>query len=399
MTQKGILAFSGGLDTSVVVKYLQNEHDMDVITVTVDVGQGDDNRKIAAKAKKLGVKKHYNIDAKKEFVEDYIFPSIKANALYQKKYCLATALARPLIAQKVLEIAKQEDVSALAHGCSGKGNDQVRFDIALRSGSDLPIIAPIRDKNLDRVTELEFAQSHGIQIDAVAKKFSIDQNLWGRAIEGGVLEDPYNEPPDDAFIWVKTKDMPDKATYLEIEFDKGVPVTGDGKVMEPQKLIQYINRKAGKAGVGISDHIEDRVVGIKSREVYETPAATCLIEAHADLEKMVHTKHQNKFKSQIDDQWAYLVYSGLWQEPLRKDLDGFIQASQKTVSGTVRLKMYKGSLRVVGRKSENSLYNHDIATYGAESTFDQRLAKGFVELWGMQTTEANKLQKKGSTKI
>ena len=398
MAQKGILAFSGGLDTSVVVKYLQNEHDMDVITVTVDVGQGDDNRKIAAKAKKLGVKKHYNIDAKKEFVEDYIFPSIKANALYQKKYCLATALARPLIAQKVLEIAKQEDVSALAHGCSGKGNDQVRFDIALRSGSDLPIIAPIRDKNLDRVTELEFAQSHGIQIDAVAKKFSIDQNLWGRAIEGGVLEDPYNEPPDDAFIWVKTKDMPDKATYLEIEFDKGVPVTGDGKVMEPQKLIQYINRKAGKAGVGISDHIEDRVVGIKSREVYETPAATCLIEAHADLEKMVHTKHQNKFKSQIDDQWAYLVYSGLWQEPLRKDLDGFIQASQKTVSGTVRLKMYKGNLRVVGRKSENSLYNHDIATYGAESTFDQRLAKGFVELWGMQTTEANKLQKKGSTK-
>ena len=398
MTQKGILAFSGGLDTSVVVKYLQNEHDMDVITVTVDVGQRDDNRKIAAKAKKLGVKKHYNIDAKKEFVEDYIFPSIKANALYQKKYCLATALARPLIAQKVLEIAKQEDVSALAHGCSGKGNDQVRFDIALRSGSDLPIIAPIRDKNLDRVTELEFAQSHGIQIDAVAKKFSIDQNLWGRAIEGGVLEDPYNEPPDDAFIWVKTKDMPDKATYLEIEFDKGVPVTGDGKVMEPQKLIQYINRKAGKAGVGISDHIEDRVVGIKSREVYETPAATCLIEAHADLEKMVHTKHQNKFKSQIDDQWAYLVYSGLWQEPLRKDLDGFIQTSQKTVSGTVRLKMYKGNLRVVGRKSENSLYNHDIATYGAESTFDQRLAKGFVELWGMQTTEANKLQKKGSTK-
>ena len=398
MAQKGILAFSGGLDTSVVVKYLQNEHDMDVITVTVDVGQGDDNRKIAAKAKKLGVKKHYNIDAKKEFVEDYIFPSIKANALYQKKYCLATALARPLIAQKVLEIAKQEDVSALAHGCSGKGNDQVRFDIALRSGSDLPIIAPIRDKNLDRVTELEFAQSHGIQIDAVAKKFSIDQNLWGRAIEGGVLEDPYNEPPDDAFIWVKTKDMPDKATYLEIEFDKGVPVTGDGKVMEPQKLIQYINRKAGKAGVGISDHIEDRVVGIKSREVYEAPAATCLIEAHADLEKMVHTKHQNKFKSQIDDQWAYLVYSGLWQEPLRKDLDGFIQTSQKTVSGTVRLKMYKGNLRVVGRKSENSLYNHDIATYGAESTFDQRLAKGFVELWGMQTTEANKLQKKGSTK-
>ncbi len=400
MAQKGILAFSGGLDTSVVVKYLQDEHDMDVITVTVDVGQGDNNKKIASKAKKLGVKKHYNIDAKTEFVNDYIFPSIKANALYQKKYCLATALARPLIAQKVLEIAKKENVTALAHGCSGKGNDQVRFDITLRAGSELPIIAPIRDKNLDRVTELEFAKKHGIEIDAVAKKFSIDQNLWGRAIEGGVLEDPYNEPPDDAFIWVKTKDLPDKPTYMEITFERGVPIkVDDKKMMEPQKLIQYINRKAGNAGVGIADHIEDRVVGIKSREVYETPAATCLIEAHADLEKMVHTKHENKFKSQIDDEWAYLVYSGLWQDPLRADLDGFIEASQKAVSGTVRLKMHKGSMRVVGRKSENSLYSHSIATYGTESTFDQRLADGFVKLWGMQSTEANKLQKKRSTRI
>jgi argininosuccinate synthase len=222
--------------------------------------------------------------------------------------------------------------------------------------------------------------------------------LWGRAIECGVLEDPYNEPPDDAFIWVKTKDLPDRPTYLEIEFVKGIPVKVDGKTMESQKLIEYINKKAGESGVGIIDHIEDRVVGIKSREVYETPAATCLIEAHADLEKMVHTKHENKFKSQIDDEWAYLVYSGLWQDPLKTDLDAFIEASQKPVSGAVKLKMYKGSLRVVGRKSENSLYSHEIATYGSKSTFDQRLAKGFVELWGMQSTEANKLQKKRSTK-
>ena len=398
MKQKSILAFSGGLDTSVVVKYMQDMHDMDVITVTVDVGQGDDNNKIAKKAKKLGVKKHYNIDAKKEFVTEYIFPAIKANALYQKKYCLATALARPLIAHKVLEIAKKEKVSSLAHGCSGKGNDQVRFDNTLRSGSNLPIIAPIRDMNLDRETELKFANKHGIQIDSVAKKFSIDQNLWGRAIEGGVLEDPYNEPPEDAFIWVKTKDLPDKPTYLEIKFDKGVPVEVDGKIKGSQKIIEHINKKAGAAGVGIIDHIEDRVVGIKSREVYETPAATCLIEAHADLEKMVHTKHQNKFKSIIDDEWAHLVYSGLWQDPLKTDLDGFIETSQKPVSGTVKLKMFKGSLRVVGRKSNNSLYSHDIATYGVESTFDQRLAKGFVELWGMQSTEANKLQKKGKSK-
>jgi len=398
MAEKGILAFSGGLDTSVVIKYLQEEYNMDVITVTVDVGQGDDQKKIEAKAKKLGVIKHYNIDARKEFVENFIFPSIKANALYQKKYCLATALARPLIAEKVLEIAKKEKVTALAHGCSGKGNDQVRFDITLRSGSDLPIIAPIRDKNLDRVTELAFAKKHGIEIDSVAKRFSIDQNLWGRAIEGGVLEDPYSEPPDDAFIWVKTKNLPDKPTYIEIKFEKGIPIAVDGKVLEPIKLIEYVNKKAGDAGVGIVDHIEDRVVGIKSREVYETPGAICLIEAHSDLEKMVHTKHENKFKSIIDDEWAYLAYSGLWQDPLKQDLDAFIQTSQKPVTGTVKLKLFKGSIRVVGRKSEYSLYSHKIATYGTESTFDQRLAKGFVELWGIQSTEANKLQKKRSTK-
>lgn len=394
MNRKAVLAFSGGLDTSVVVKYLQVEHGLDVVTVTVDVGQGDDQKKIAAKAKSLGVVKHYHIDAKEEFVKQYIFPSIKANALYQKKYCLATALARPLIAQKVVEIAKKENVAALAHGCSGKGNDQVRFDITMRSGSNLPIIAPIRDMNLDRPTELEFAQKHGIKIDNVAKKFSIDQNLWGRAIEGGVLEDPYKEPPQDAFIWVKTKNLPDKPTYLEVKFQNGIPVQADGKSLSPIKLIEYINKKAGGCGIGIVDHIEDRVVGIKSREVYETPAALCLIEAHSDLEKMVLTKHETKFKSLVDNEWTWLVYSGLWNDPLKDELDMFINQSQKRVTGTVKLKMYKGSLRVVGRKSKYSLYSHDVATYGKKSSFDQRLAKGFVELWGMQSTEANKLQKK-----
>ena len=393
MTKKAILAFSGGLDTSVVVKYLQEKHDMDVITVTVDVGQGDNPKAIATKAKNLGVKKHYNIDAKKEFVTKYIFPSIKTNALYQKKYCLATALARPLIANKVLEIAKKEKVTALAHGCSGKGNDQVRFDITMRAGSNLPIIAPIRDLNLDRTTELQFAKKHGIKIDNVAKKFSIDQNLWGRAIEGGVLEDAYKEPPDDAFIWVKTKNLPNKPSYLEIKFEKGIPTSVDRKSKNPVDLIEYLNKKAGAAGVGIVDHIEDRVVGIKSREVYETPAATCLIEAHSDLEKMVHTKHQTKFKSLVDDEWSWLVYSGLWEDPLKRDLDSFIEQTQKNVTGTVKLKLYKGSLRVVGRKSKYSLYSHDIATYGKGSTFDQKLSKGFVELWGLQSTEANKFKK------
>jgi argininosuccinate synthase len=395
MKQKAVLAFSGGLDTSVVVKYLQEKHDMDVITVTVDVGEGSDQSKIAAKAKKLGVLRHYNIDAKTEFVTKFIHPAIKANALYQKKYCLATSLARPLIAQKVLDVAKKEKVDALAHGCTGKGNDQVRFDVTFGSGSNLPIIAPIRDLNLDRATEMEFAQEHGITVDSVSKKFSIDQNLWGRAIEGGHLEDPYSEPPSDAFIWVKTKDLPDKPKYLEIEFANGIPVAVDKKKMNPVKLIEYTNKIAGACGIGIVDHIEDRVVGIKSREVYETPAALCIIEAHSDLEKMVHTKHENKFKSIVDQEWAWLAYSGLWQDPLRKDLDKFIDQSQKVVTGIVKLKLYKGGLRVVGRKSKHSLYRHDIATYGKGSAFDQRKATGFVELWGLQTTEANKLQDKG----
>ena len=394
MKGKAILAFSGGLDTSVVIKYLQDKYNLDVVTVTVDVGQEDNLKKISAKAKSLGVLKHYNIDARQEFVDSFIFPAIKANALYQKKYCLATALARPLIAQKVVEVAKKEDATALAHGCTGKGNDQVRFDVTYRSGSNLPIIAPIRDLNLTRDVELKYAQKHKIQIDSTAKKFSIDQNLWGRAIEGGDMEDAFSEPPDDAFIWVKTKNLPDKPQYLQIKFENGIPVAADGKRMRSIELIKYINKKAGVNGVGIVDHIEDRVVGIKSREVYETPGASCIIEAHTDLEKMVLTKHELKFKAMIDAEWSWLTYSGLWQDPLKTDLDMFINATQKRVSGSVKLKLFKGSLRVVGRKSEYSLYSHDLATYGSGSTFDQTLGKGFVELWGLQSTEANKLLKK-----
>jgi len=396
--KKGILAFSGGLDTSVVVKYLQEEHGLDVVTVTVDVGQNDDKKAIAAKAKSLGVKRHYNIDAKTEFVTGYVFPAIKANALYQDKYCLATALARPLIAQKVLEVAARENVAALAHGCTGKGNDQVRFDLTLRSGSDLPIIAPIREKNLDRAMELEFARRHGIEIDTVAKKYSIDQNLWGRAIEGGDIEDPYNEPPDDAFVWVRTSDLPDTPTYVEVAFERGIPTRADGRRMSPQNMIAYMNQKAGEAGVGIVDHIEDRTVGLKSREVYEAPAAACLIEAHADLEKMVHTGRTYRFKKAVDAEWAYLTYAGLWQDPLKGCLDRFIDASQEPVTGTVRLKLYKGGVRVVGRKSPNSLYDQKASTYGTGSTYDQRMASGFVEIWGMQLTEANKLQEKRAKK-
>lgn len=385
---KVALAYSGGLDTSVCIRYLQKLHKMDVVTVTVDCGQDDDFKEIERRAKAIGAIKHVYVDAKDEFARDYVIPSIKANGLYQGKYPLATALARPLIAAKTVQVAEKEGASAIAHGCTGKGNDQIRFDVTMRAlNPELKIIAPIRDMNLTRDVEIKYAREQNIQISTEAKKYSIDLNLWGRAVEGGNIEDADFEPPEEAFQFIDFKN--DKAGYVELEFDAGVPVAADGKRMPITNLIQYVNDKAGAHGVGIVDHIEDRVVGIKSREVYEAPAAVTIIEAHRDLEKMVLTKHELSFKKLADEQWAWLAYAGLWQDPLRSDLDRFIDATQKRVSGTVRVKMHRGSLRVVGRESRHSLYKNDLATYAAGSTFDQSLAKGFVELWGLQSIIAN----------
>lgn len=385
---KVVLAYSGGLDTSVCVRYLQMLHKLDVITVTVDCGQEDDFKEVEKKAKAIGAIKHVYIDAREEFARDYVVPSIKANGLYQGKYPLATALARPLIAAKAVELANREGATFIAHGCTGKGNDQIRFDVTMRAlNPKLKIIAPIRDMNLARDVEMKFAKEQNIPVSAEAKKYSIDLNLWGRAVEGGNIEDADFEPPEEAFQFINFHN--DKAGYIEIEFEKGVPVAADGKRMPLIDLIQYVNDKAGAHGVGIVDHIEDRVVGIKSREVYEAPAAVTIIEAHKDLEKMVLTKHELAFKRMVDEQWSWLAYSGLWQDPLRNDLDKFIDATQVRVSGKVKLKMQKGSLRVVGRESKYSLYKNDLATYAAGSTFDQSLAKGFVELWGLQSIIAN----------
>jgi argininosuccinate synthase len=385
---KVVLAYSGGLDTSVCIRYLQTVHKMDVITVTVDCGQDDDFKEIEKKAKSIGAVKHVYVDAKNEFALDYVIPSIKANGLYQQKYPLATALARPLIAAKAVQVAEKEGAVALAHGCTGKGNDQIRFDVTMRSlNPDLKIIAPIRDMNLTRDIEIKFAREQNIPVSAEAKKYSIDLNLWGRAVEGGNIEDAALEPPEDAFQFINFSN--DKAGYLTLGFQAGIPVSADGKHMHIVDLIQYVNDKAGAHGVGIVDHIEDRVVGIKSREVYEAPAAIAIIEAHKDLEKMVLTKHELAFKRMVDEQWSWLAYSGLWQDPLRTDLDRFIDATQLRVSGTVKLKMQKGSIRVVGRESRFSLYKNDLATYAAGSSFDQSLAKGFVELWGLQSIIAN----------
>ena len=385
---KVVLAFSGGLDTSVCVKYLQSLHNLDVITLTVDVGQNDDFKDINKVSADLGAVEHVYVDAKQEFLNNYVTPAIQANALYQQKYPLATAIARPLIAKKAVEVAREHDANAISHGCTGKGNDQVRFDIAIRSlNPNLNIIAPIRDMNLTRDKELEYANENNIKISAVAKKYSIDENLWGRAIEGGSLENLENEPPDDAFKFVKQNNT--SAGYVSIGFERGVPISIDGTRMELGLLVKKLNDVAGAFGVGIIDHIEDRVVGIKSREVYEAPAALVLVEAHKDLEKLVLTHNELRFKFSVDDQWAWLAYSGLWLDPLLTDLNAFIAKTQERVTGEIKIKMHNGSYRVVGRKSTYSLYDNDTITYMSNSNFDQRLASGFVTLWGLQSSAAN----------
>jgi len=396
MKETTLLAYSGGLDTSVLIKWIQQKYDSEVITLTVDVGQQNDLKAIEKKAKSLGVKKHYSIDAKEEFVTNQVFPAIKANALYEGKYPVSTALARPLIASKMVEIAEEEGITAVAHGCTGKGNDQVRFDITIKSlAPHLKIIAPVREWGLTRDEEIKFAKANEIPISPKTSPYSIDQNLWGRSIECGALEDPNQEPLEEVFEWTTPPEKaPDKPEYVTIEFECGIPCAINGKNLHPVSLIQTLNKIAGKHGVGRIDHMEDRLVGIKSREIYECPAATVLLEAHKDLEKMVLTRHEVLFKQQIDAQWTFLVYTGLWMDPLREDLEAFINKTQDRVCGEVKVKLYKGGLQLVGRSSPMSLYDLNLATYDIQTTFDQSYSKGFIELWGLPTTTSNILKKK-----
>jgi argininosuccinate synthase len=388
-----VLAYSGGLDTSVCVKWLQEKYDADVVTLTLDLGQQDNLSEVEKRSYAIGAKKHYTVDARQEFVSDYVFPAIKANAMYEGKYPLSTALGRPLISKKLVEVAEREGAYAVAHGCTGKGNDQVRMDVTVRSlNPSLQVIAPVREWNMTRDEEIVYAREHGIPIKPSKSIYSVDQNLWGRSVESGPLENPDVEPPAEAFEWTKSpEDAPDTPGYLEIEFREGLPVKADGRSMEPLKLIDYVNRLAGQHGVGVIDHIEDRLVGIKSREVYECPGALAIMEAHRDLEKLVLTRHELDFKAQVEREWAWLVYSGLWLEPLRVALDRFIGATQDRVTGKVRLKLYKGGMRVVGRSSEYSIYRLNLSTYNKTSTFDQRNAVGFIELWGLQSRVAASL--------
>jgi len=391
-----VLAYSGGLDTSVMIKWLQEKYNAEVITVTVNVGQPENFAEVEEKANKLGVLKHYSIDAKNEFATDYVFPAIKANALYEGKYPISTTLSRPLIVAKMVEIAEKEYATGLAHGCTGKGNDQVRFDISIGSlAPDLKIIAPVREWNMTRVEEIDYAKAKGIPVSTAAKKYSIDQSIWGRSIECGVLEDASEEPPEDAFEWtVSPEKAPNTPEYVTIEFEAGVPVALNKEALAPLVLIKTLNKTAGKHGVGRIDHIEDRMVGIKSREVYECPAATVLLEAHKDLEKIILTRHEVLFKQQIDAQWTFLAYAGLWLDPLREDLEAFINRSQENVHGEVRVKLYKGGLQVVGRSSPMSLYDQNLVNYNIKTGFNQAYSKGFIELWGLQTRMHNVLKRK-----
>jgi argininosuccinate synthase len=392
MEERVVLAYSGGLDTSVAIPWIKEKYGAEVITVTVDVGQGDDFQAIEKKAFKVGALNHYYFDLKDEFAKDYAFAGIKANVLYEDKYPLSTALARPLIVQKLVEVARKEKATAVAHGCTGKGNDQVRFDVGVKSlAPGLKIIAPIREWNMTRAEEIKYADQRGIPIPVTLQSpYSIDQNLFGRSIESGVLENANTEPPPDVYEWTTSPERaPDQPEYLEVEFEQGKPVSLNKSPLSPARLIENLNAIAGRHGIGRIDHLEDRLVGIKSREVYECPAATVLLEAHRDLEKCVLTRHELYFKQQVEQQWAFLVYTGLWYDPLRRDLDAFIERTQERVTGVVRLKLYKGLAIVVGRSSPMSLYDTNLATYEKGSKFDQMWSVGFIQIWGLPSQVAH----------
>ncbi|QZZ19735.1 argininosuccinate synthase [Leptothermofonsia sichuanensis E412] len=387
--KKVVLAYSGGVDTSVCIPYLKHEWGVEqVITLAADLGQGAELEPVKEKALKSGAEISLVIDATESFVRDYAFPAIQANALYENQYPLSTALARPLIAKLLVDAAEKYGADAVAHGCTGKGNDQVRFDVSIAAlNPNLKVLAPAREWGMSREETIAYGERFGIP--APVKKsspYSIDKNLLGRAIEAGPLEDPWTEPPEEVYEMTRAiADTPDQPEYVEISFEQGVPVGLNGAVLNPVTLISELNEMAGRHGVGRIDMIENRLVGIKSREIYETPALSLLIQAHRDLESLNLTADLIHYKQGIEETYARLIYNGLWYSPLRDALDAFIQKSQERVSGTVRLKLFKGHAMVVGRKSAYSIYSPDLATYGANDQFDHKAAEGFVYVWGLPT--------------
>ena len=386
MAEKLILAYSGGLDTSVAVRWIKERYGYDVITLTADLGNVNDLESIRQRAIDAGAVGAHVADVRDEFLSDFAYPALKANALYQGVYPLATALGRPLIARLMVEAARREGASAVAHGCTGKGNDQVRLDVSVGAlAPDLKVVAPAREWGMTREEEIAYAKRYAIPVPStLAKPYSTDDNLWGRSIEAGVLEDPWTEPPADVFEWTKPPtEAPDEPRYVEIRFDAGVPVAIDSEELSPVALVGHLSTVAGEHGVGRVDHIEDRLVGIKSREIYEAPAATVLIAAHRAIEGMVLTKDQIRFKDVVAREYAQLVYDGLWFSRLREDLQAFVESSQRFVTGTARVKLHKGQATIVGRQSDLSLYATELATYGTGDLFDQSASPGFIHLWGL----------------
>jgi argininosuccinate synthase len=393
-----LLLYSGGLDTSVMLKWIQDEYDAEVVCLTVNLGQpGEDYGVIEGKALKLGASECHVVDARAQFAAEYLLPAISANALYGGGYPLFTALGRPLIAKLAVEQARRSGCDTIAHGCTGKGNDQVRIEATIATlAPELKVIAPVRSWQMGREEEIAYAREHGIPVKGGTETppYSIDDNLWGRSSEGRWIEDLDRPPEDDVFQLVtRPEDAPDEPETISVEFEAGVPVGLDGERLDLVQLLERVAEIGCRHGVGIVDHIEDRIVGLKVRDIYEVPAAAILLTAHAELERLVGTIHQNQLKPELDHRWAYLVYAGLWWEPLRSDLDAFMDAANAQVSGTIGLKLYKGSARVVTRSSPNAVYDAQLASF-AESggLFSQAASPGFIELWSLQSRMAHRIR-------
>ena len=390
---KIVLAYSGGLDTTVAVPWLQEKYDADIITLTIDLGMVE-LEPIRQRALSIGATEALTVDGRETLVNEFLFPSFQAGTIYEEQYPLATALGRPLIARYLVEAAKRHDAYAIAHGCTGKGNDQVRLEVGISAlGPEIDVIAPIRDWGMSRDDEIEYGQARNLPINANRSRFSTDENLWGRSVEAGELEDPWLEPPEDAYAWTSpVTSTPDEATYVEIHFDQGVPTAVDGESMGSVALVNHLNTLSGTHGIGRIDHVENRLVGIKSREIYECPAATLLHVAHTSLEAMTLTRDQARMKARISQEYADVIYNGLWFTAHRADLNAYIQSTQRFVTGDIRVRLHKGTCVVVGRQAPKALYNYGLATYDRADEFDHSSAEGFIKIYGLSVKTENQVQ-------
>ena len=390
---KIVLAYSGGLDTTVAVPWLQEKYDADIITLTIDLGMVE-LEPIRQRALSIGASEAITVDGREALVNEFLFPSLQAGTIYEEQYPLATALGRPLIARYLVEAAKEHEAYAIAHGCTGKGNDQVRIEVGIAAlGPEIDVIAPIRDWGMSREDEIEYGQARNLPINANRSRFSTDENLWGRSVEAGELEDPWLEPPEDAYLWTSpVANTPDDPAYVEIHFEEGIPTAVDGEGMGGVDLVNHLNTLSGTHGIGRIDHVENRLVGIKSREIYECPAATLLHAAHTSLEAMTLTKDQARMKARVAQEYADVIYNGLWFTAHRVDLNAYIQSTQRFVTGDVRVRLHKGSCVVVGRQAPKALYNYNLATYDRADNFDHTSAEGFIKIYGLSVRTENQAQ-------